>query len=386
MLAALLPWIAHAQPKPAPIATSVQAYGSAPLQFGELRLPAGDGPFPVAVLVHGGCWTSGYANQRSMAAMADALAREGVASWNIEYRQLGDAGGGWPGTFWDWAAALDHLRLLQLSAPLDLERVVVAGHSAGGHAALWLAARRWLPAGSELRSGTGAAGPLPVQAVVNLDGPAALAPWVGPDAEVCEKPVLKALMGGTPAEQPLRWQQAAPELALPLRVPQYLITGPVLTEPLAQAYAQAAQARGDTVQWRTPVQPAGRPPAGHFEVLDPAHPAGQLALRTIVDEALAPAFASQSLNYRCARGQKLSVAQLTQRGGAAFASLQWAGKQVLLQASPAGQALRFQSMPISSYTGLVWQLGPDGGQLTELRPGGKDRSLSFDCVPVKAGP
>ncbi|HSI50544.1 MAG TPA: hypothetical protein VLA61_19935 [Ideonella sp.] len=86
---------------------AVIAYGSSPLQFGELRLPPGDGPFPVAVLIHGGCWTSSFATLRSTAALASELTRFGIASWNIEYRQRGDAGGGWPGTYRDWAAALD---------------------------------------------------------------------------------------------------------------------------------------------------------------------------------------------------------------------------------------------------------------------------------------
>src|ERR1051326_5266863 len=103
----------------------VRKYGTDPLQFGELRLPKGKGPLPVAVIIHGGCWTKGFATLRNTAAVASELAKKGVATWNIEYRQVGDAGGGWPGTFMDWGAAADYLRELTNSYPLDLSRVLV---------------------------------------------------------------------------------------------------------------------------------------------------------------------------------------------------------------------------------------------------------------------
>ena len=119
------------------------SYGFGPIEVGELRLPPGKGPFPVAVIIHGGCWAKGFATMRMLSPLADALTAKGFATWNIEYRQLGDTGGGWPGTFQDWGAALDHLRVLARTQPLDLKRVIVVGHSAGGHAALWLAARPW---------------------------------------------------------------------------------------------------------------------------------------------------------------------------------------------------------------------------------------------------
>src|SRR5215831_16063057 len=116
---------------------AMQKYGPEPLQFGELRLPEGKGPFPVAVIIHGGCWTKGFATLRNTAPIASELAKKGVATWNIEYRQVGDVGGGWPGTFTDWGAGADYLRALTNSCPLDLSRVLVIGHSAGAHAALW---------------------------------------------------------------------------------------------------------------------------------------------------------------------------------------------------------------------------------------------------------
>jgi acetyl esterase/lipase len=113
--------------------TLVAAYGSDPHQVGELRLPPGKGPFPVVEVVHGGCWTKGFATRKNTAALASALTALGYATWNIEYRQIGDEGAGWPGTFKDWAAATDYLRVLAKSQPISLTRVAVVGHSAGAH-------------------------------------------------------------------------------------------------------------------------------------------------------------------------------------------------------------------------------------------------------------
>ena len=110
------------------------AYGADSLQFGELRLPNGKGPFPVAIVIHGGCWVHGYAAANNAAPIADALRDAGVATWNIEYRRRDNPGGGWPGTFLDVASAADSLRSIATRYPLDLSRVIAIGHSAGGSA------------------------------------------------------------------------------------------------------------------------------------------------------------------------------------------------------------------------------------------------------------
>ena len=124
-------------------------YGAAPEQFGELRLPTGPGPHPVVVLIHGGCWRAEY-DITHIAPLATALADDGWAVWAIEYRRVGSPGGGWPGTFVDVGTAIDHLRTVAKTHPLDLSRVVVAGHSAGGHLALWSGARGLLPKDSPI--------------------------------------------------------------------------------------------------------------------------------------------------------------------------------------------------------------------------------------------
>ena len=123
------------------------SYGPDPLQFGELRLPRGTGPFPLAVVIHGGCWVSEVATLQNTAALADALRDAGIATWNIEYRRVDNPGGGWPGTFTDVADAVDLVRVIAREHPIDLSRVVTIGHSAGAHLALWAAARGRLAEG-----------------------------------------------------------------------------------------------------------------------------------------------------------------------------------------------------------------------------------------------
>ena len=127
----------------APPAEARISYGDDALQFGELRLPDGPGPHPVAIVIHGGCWLGEF-DLTHIGTLAEALNEEGIAAWVIEYRRIGNPGGGWPGTFEDVARGADHLRKIAKEHPLDLDRVIAVGHSAGGHLALWLA---WIPIG-----------------------------------------------------------------------------------------------------------------------------------------------------------------------------------------------------------------------------------------------
>ncbi|MEW5927898.1 MAG: alpha/beta hydrolase [Gemmatimonadota bacterium] len=249
--------------QPAPPAGERVAYGGAPQQFGELRLPDGPGPHPVVVLLHGGCWQNEY-DLGYVAAPAEALRRAGFATWTLEYRRIGDAGGAWTGTFQDVARGTDHLRELARTRPLDLGRVVLAGHSAGGHLALWLAARRNLPAGSPLRS----ADPLPVRGVVPLAGIADLRAYAA-GAGSCNAAVPQ-LMGGAPDAVSDRYAQANPPELLPLGVPVRLVQGdrdPIVPVAQAAAFEAAARAAGDDARV---VLLEG---AGHFDVVAPFAPA-----------------------------------------------------------------------------------------------------------------
>src|SRR5947209_8341551 len=125
---------------PAPKADARIAYGSDPNQFGDLRLPSNKKAAPLLMFIHGGYWRARY-DLTHAGHLCAALARAGVATWNVEYRRVGNSGGGWPGTFQDVEAAWRFRRQIAAKYSLDLAHCALAGHSAGGALALWLAAR-----------------------------------------------------------------------------------------------------------------------------------------------------------------------------------------------------------------------------------------------------
>jgi acetyl esterase/lipase len=236
-----------------PPAISAQAenarltYGTDPHQFGELRIPKGKGPHPVVVVVHGGCFRGDFAGLEYMSPLAEALTAEGVATWNIEYRRLGDPGGGWPGTYQDVGRAIDYVRELAPRYELDLRRVVVVGHSAGGHLALWSASRAKLPPDGPIS----AAMPLKLLGVVNLAGLPDLRENVGRYEELCRGPVLHQMLGGDPATQPDRARAGAAAERLPLGAPQVVVLGDhedFVPRPIAMAYVAKARAAGDNAR------------------------------------------------------------------------------------------------------------------------------------------
>ncbi|WP_315760231.1 alpha/beta hydrolase family protein [Sphingomonas sp. Y38-1Y] len=239
----------------------VHRYGPAPMQFGELRVPKGKGPFPVAILFHGGCFLRAYEGLDGTAPIATALAAKGIATWNVEYRAIGDAGGGWPGSYQDWAAGADALRAVARRYPLDLSRVIVVGHSAGAPAAAFVAARPKLSGDARGRD------PIRVRAAVIVDGPPDLSGLEGRDEAICGQPVLKALMGGTQAEQPARYRSVSPAAHLPLGVPTYLVSAsPVLAPDIVAKWRAQAEAKGDRV---TVIEPKG---GDHFNIIAPGRP------------------------------------------------------------------------------------------------------------------
>jgi acetyl esterase/lipase len=260
--------------------TATERYGTDPLQYGELRLPSGKGPFPVVVIVHGGCWTSGFATLTYMSPLAADLAAKGVATWNVEYRQVGDPGAGWPGSFLDWAAATDYVRHLARTYPLDLSRVVVTGHSAGAHAALWLASRDRLPSSSPIRGGSN---PLKIKAAIAIDGPGDIAAWIPTELAICHQPVIEPFMGGSPTEVPDRYAQGNPIALLPVTADEQLVSAVVLTPAQAEAYKQTASQKGQAVGVTLLYN------LGHFDMLAPATPAGMQVERLLLDAAGIPA-------------------------------------------------------------------------------------------------
>jgi len=132
----------------APLADHRIHYGPSQYQFGDLWLPtpirADTKHIPLVVFLHGDWWQSAY-DLEYAGGLCAALKSIGIAVWSIEYRRVGVTGGGWPTTFQDVAAGFDYLAILAKSYPLDLNRVIAMGHSAGGHLAFWLAGRHHIP-------------------------------------------------------------------------------------------------------------------------------------------------------------------------------------------------------------------------------------------------
>ena len=149
-----------------PAPTEHIAYGPAPRQFVELFEPAGPGPFPVVVLIHGGCFQNQYQGMPQMRGLAGALKAKGAAVWSVEYRGVDTPGGGYPGTFLDVRSAVDLLAAQAAARHLDTRRAILVGHSAGAVLSLWLAGRQKLPRSSPLYE----ADPLPIHKVVALGG------------------------------------------------------------------------------------------------------------------------------------------------------------------------------------------------------------------------
>ncbi len=251
------------------------AYGTEPLQFGELRVPNGHGPFPVAVIIHGGCWLKRY-DLNHAAREATALTRLGIATWTIEYRRADDFGGGWPGTFQDVARATDYVAQLATRYPLDLKRVVLVGHSAGGQLALWLASRGRRVSAQPIPDLM----PLTVSGVVSLAGITDLRTF-GARSGSCSAAVA-TLLGGSADDQRARYSAVSPVELLPLGIPVRLVHGTAdKSVPVEQSLDYAAHARvaGDDVKSSI------IPDAGHFDLLEPgtvAWPAVTRAVRELL--------------------------------------------------------------------------------------------------------
>jgi acetyl esterase/lipase len=233
-------------------------YGPHRSQRAELHLPRGDGPHPLMVAIHGGSWQARYGKVVMRGVVGD-LVRRGWAAWNIEYRRVGN-GGGWPTTFADVAAAIDHLAMID--APIDLARCSVLGHSAGGHLALWAASRGSVPAGAPGHV-SGAPAVAMRRAIVQAgvcDLAGAYARWRGGAA--------RALMGGGPEEVPERYAAGDPIALVPPDVPVLLVHGvvdDVVSIELARSYAAAASAAGAEVELVEIAGQAGR----HRAHIDP---------------------------------------------------------------------------------------------------------------------
>jgi acetyl esterase/lipase len=236
------------------------AYSGDGNQFLDLRLPVPRGPYGLAIVIHGGYWRARY-DLGYMGHLCAALTARGIATANLEYRRVGNAGGGWPGTFADVRAAYQFLTQLSgknvsgnvrasasknaRQSEFDLRRVVVIGHSAGGQLGLCLAARE-----NGIRAAISLAGVVDLQRAYELH--------LSNDAVV-------EFLGGTPAEVGDHYKEADP-MKLAISVRQWMVHGAaddVVPPALSRDYVDAKRKRKEDARL---VEIAG---AGHFEVVDP---------------------------------------------------------------------------------------------------------------------
>ena len=260
--------------RPPPAADVRVAYGTESAQFGDLRLPAGPGPHPAIIVLHGGFWRAQY-DLLHIGHLCAALTAAGYATWSLEYRRVGEPGGGWPGTLQDVSTGSAHLANLAQLYPIDLSRVIAMGHSAGGHLALWLAAHSRAPIEAvncptlpfALRGAVSLAG------VVDLRRAAALRLGNG---------AAEAFLGGSSEDVSDRFTAASPRERLPIGVPHVLVHGQeddIVPIVLARAYFTAASQSGDQVRLNA------LPATGHFAVIDPlshAWPVVQAAVGSLL--------------------------------------------------------------------------------------------------------
>lgn len=250
-------------------------YGPASTQVVDVFTPQGTGPHPVAILVHGGCWSSTTAGREQLRHLGAELATRGVATWSIGYRRADDPGGGYPGTYLDIAMAFDRLRDEAPRLGFDLSRSVAIGHSAGGHLALWAAARAGLPSGSPLR----VQDPFLPKAVISIAGIGdlrAFAPYI---PLICGPGIAGKLQssGNPPDIDP--FDDVSPAALAPSRGPVVLISAVLdrLVPPyVAYGFEQTMRCKGKDDIELVHVQDAG-----HFDPVTSGTPAWRELLRRV---------------------------------------------------------------------------------------------------------
>lgn len=255
----LVTW-AELKARPRPTTPHRIPYGSDASQFVDLWLPDGPGPFPTVLMIHGGCWqakvdTIGLTNY-----IAEDLKRRGIAVWNVEYRSIDQEGGGYPGTFLDVAAAADALRTHAAQYKLRTDNVVAIGHSAGGHLALWLTARRKIAASSELAAND----PLQVSSVVSIGGLPDLEEVQAAKGLGCGPDCIPLLVGAAKRTNP--YHDTSPAALLPLGIPYWVVDGDKDTiAPMSsgQSFHDKATLNGDRSTLKIIEQ------TGHFDLIAP---------------------------------------------------------------------------------------------------------------------
>lgn len=219
-------------------------YGQDQFQFGDLRVPRRKGLSPAAMFVHGGFWRARYDLQHAGFFCAE-LTKSGFITWNVEYRRVGNPGGGWPGSFEDVTASYQFLRQLAGKYPIDAKRIVVIGHSAGGQLALALAAHE-----DSMRAAVSLAG------VVNLRRAWEL--HLSHDA-------VAEFLGGPPEGVPEHYDEASPA-ELEIHCNQLIVHGvedDTVPLEMSREYVERKKAKGETVRFLELRD------SGHFDLIDP---------------------------------------------------------------------------------------------------------------------
>lgn len=259
--AALMDWpdlLDRPQPKPG----QTIAYGKDALQVVDLWLPPGKAPHPVVLMIHGGCWLTDVADRSIMNWIADDLAKRGIAVWNVEYRGVDRPGGGYPGTFQDVAAAADLLVRDGPKLGLATDRVVVIGHSAGGHLALWLAARPALPASSPFH----ATAPLRPGTAISQGGIPDLRTIAGLPDHGCGIKGAVAMAGAASPDRPDVYADTSPPEMPASGVAEIQVNGDsdtIAPPAFAADYAAKRKAKGQEVRSVTVAE------TGHVELIAP---------------------------------------------------------------------------------------------------------------------
>ncbi|WP_300378192.1 alpha/beta hydrolase [Henriciella sp.] len=228
----------------------------------DLWLPDEEAPHPTVLMIHGGCWQKEIADRTLMNYAAAALREEGMAVWNIEYRGVDEPGGGYPGTFGDVARAVDALSARGPALGLDTSRVVAFGHSAGGHLALWAAARPNLPETSPLHQDD----PFQLAAVVNSGGLADLEASADVTQPGCLADIMGTLTGAPSEARPDVFADTSPAELLPLGVRQINVNGTrdrIAPPELGRALTEKAEAAGDDARF------VAIDATGHVELVSP---------------------------------------------------------------------------------------------------------------------
>lgn len=249
------------------------AYGADPLQVVDLWLPEGAGLHPVVLMLHGGCWKADIADRTIMNHVAHDLRERGIAVWNVEYRGVDRAGGGYPGTYQDVAAAADLLAAKGAEFRLKIDRMVTIGHSAGGHLALWLADRPALPESSAIRG----ANPARIDTAISLGGLPDLEFSSNTVGHGCGTDGARAMAGSPP-----RYAETSPIAMTASTAMRVQVNGEkdrIAPPNYAAAYARAHYERG-----------AGGavlvvPGSGHVELIAPGTEAWEQTVE-MIEEAL----------------------------------------------------------------------------------------------------